>query len=232
VVTLFEGARRSVEQLYGVRPERVSVIPNARDAEALRPVGPAERAGARSDLGVDDDRPVVAVVGSLSPEKRTTLAIETIEAVERIGTDRGSGRPALLVAGDGPLRAEVDARAAASPADVRLLGNRPDLRPVYAAADLVLSTSSTEGMPGVLIEAALCGVPAVATDVGASAEVVGPGGLVVAPTATASEIADAVWRVLADRASYGRAAAEHSRGNFTWEHVVPKWSTLLERVAP
>jgi glycosyltransferase involved in cell wall biosynthesis len=55
---------------------------------------------------------------------------------------------------------------------VRFLGWRSDVEVVYAAADLAVLTSDNEGMPVSLIEAALCGVPAVATRVGSVAEVV------------------------------------------------------------
>ena len=64
-------------------------------------------------------------------------------------------------------------RAAADGLALRSLGWRSDVETVYAAADLVLLTSDNEGMPVSLIEAGLAGRPAVATDVGSVAEVVG-----------------------------------------------------------
>ena len=74
----------------------------------------------------------------------------------------------LVVAGDGPLRHEAERLAAAeAPGRVMFLGEVGDVIPVLHAVDAVVITSEAEGMPGVAIEAALCGLPVVATDVGA-----------------------------------------------------------------
>ena len=77
----------------------------------------------------------------------------------------------LLMAGDGPLRGELDQRARSlgsregTPA-CRLLGPVSLPQRFLAAIDVLLLPSATEGIPGVLVEAALVGVPTVATDVG------------------------------------------------------------------
>ena len=69
-------------------------------------------------------------------------------------------------------RADIEHAARNSQGGIVPLGWRADVETVYAAADLVLLTSDNEGMPVSLIEAALAGVPAVATDVGSVPEVV------------------------------------------------------------
>jgi glycosyltransferase involved in cell wall biosynthesis len=218
VVTLWPDAAAAVIRLYGVRPERTSSVPNARDPRRFTPPSDADRQAARDALDLEARTIAVAFIGSLTAEKRSALAAE---AVGRVPNAR------LLVVGDGPGRAELERRA-----DVALtvLGRQADVRRVLHAADVVLSTSSTEGMPGALIEAALCGVPAVATDVGAVAAVVGGGGEVVSADAGAEELAAAVERVGARSRELGAAAREHAVARFTWEAVLPRWLDVLARV--
>jgi glycosyltransferase involved in cell wall biosynthesis len=62
------------------------------------------------------------------------------------------------------------------------LGERDDMPAIYNTLDILCSSSSYgEGLPNVVIEAMSCGVPAVVTDVGDSAYVVGDTGIVVPP---------------------------------------------------
>ncbi len=171
-----------------------------------------------SALGLDPATTAVVLLGSLTPEKRPGLAADAVARAPRAR---------LLVVGDGPGRDELLAAAAAT--DLVLLGRRGDVRPVLHAADVVLSTSSTEGMPGSLIEGAMCGVPAVATDVGAVAEVVGGGGVVVPASAGADEIAAAIVEVAARSRTFGPAARAHAVAAFSWETVLPAWLRILDR---
>jgi glycosyltransferase involved in cell wall biosynthesis len=80
----------------------------------------------------------------------------------------------LRVVGDGPLLlAMKDAASSMNNSErVEFVGSVDDISPQLVWADLLLLTSRTEGLPGVLIEAAAAGVPAVAYDVGAVNEVV------------------------------------------------------------
>lgn len=156
---------------------------------------PPTRAQARALLGVDG--PVVASVGRLIAIKRP----DRLLAVARLLPD-----VTFLVAGEGPLLAPT---RAAAPPNVRFLGWRGDVEVVHAAADAALLTSDNEGMPVSLIEAALCGTPAVSTDAGSAREVVT--GEVVGPDP--SQLAAAVRRVLAqDLGPQARRAAEHRFG--------------------
>jgi glycosyltransferase involved in cell wall biosynthesis len=66
---------------------------------------------------------------------------------------------------------------------VRFLGEVTDVLPVLHAADAMIITSDVEGMPGVAIEALMCGVPVLATDVGALSTM--PGVRLIEPSAEA-----------------------------------------------
>lgn len=213
VVALWPAAAQSVIDVLRVPPDRVSVIANARDPLTFRRPSSSERDAARERLG-QDDRPLIAFVGSLSPEKRIDLAISTIAEL--------AGHR-LLVVGGGPsaaaARAEVARRGLHD--RVSFLGELTDIAPILHAADAVLMTSTVEGMPGVAIEAALSGVPVVATPVGAL------------PTMPGVDVVDPVPAALAAgiRRALGASPVDEAEvAGYTWPVVAESWRTLLASV--
>ncbi|MEV7216411.1 glycosyltransferase [Kitasatospora cineracea] len=200
---------------------RLRTLPNARPADRFRPAAdPADRAAARTALGLPADAPLIAWIGALSPEKRPDLALAAHALL-----------PAdvhLALAGEGPLRA-----ALAPGPRTHLLGPLADPAPLYRAADLLLLTSDSEGVPGVLIEAALAAVPAVATDVGWVSDVVRPGegGLLVPPGDPAALAAALRTLLAADRTRYAAAARAHALAHFDLAPVATAWQHLLREVA-
>ena len=111
-------------------------------------------------------------VGHLVPQKQPELAVDVLASM------RTRGCPAhLVVAGDGPLRADVERRVGdlALSSHVTLLGHRDDVERIYAAIDLLMITSASEGVPGVAIEAQMAGCPVVSFPVGSVTDVVDDG---------------------------------------------------------
>ncbi len=219
VVALWPAASESIGNLYGVAGDRRSCIPNARPQPTA---SDHHRSTARSTFDVPADGQVVAWVGSLSSEKRPLAAVEAVAATPDSW---------LLMAGEGPLADDV--RAACErllPGRHRLVGVVSPLDPLWAATDVVLLTSATEGMPGVLIEAALHGVPAVALQVGAVADIVldGVSGRVLPADASAPQLAAALAEVQATQQRFGAAAHDHAQ-SFTWPVVAPQWVDLLSK---
>lgn len=108
-------------------------------------------------------------VGRLSPEKGQRLLLEAFAAVARERPDLR-----LLIAGTGPLEADLRAlaRALGVETQVEFLGYVDDMPALYARTDLVVQTSFTEGLPNVILEAAFLKVPILATRVGGTDEVV------------------------------------------------------------
>ena len=217
VVALWPGAAAAIGRLYGVRESRRSVVPNARDHRAFTPPSAVQRRAARAELSIDDATTVVALIGSLNDEKRPALAAEATHRVPEA---------TLLVVGDGPRRQQLESMRADG-IRLRLLGWQADVRPALHAADVIVSTSATEGMPGSLIEAALCAVPAVAIDVGATADVVGEGGFVLGSAAGPAEIASALARAVDHAVELGAAARQHAVDRFSWDAVLPAWLEVL-----
>jgi len=151
VVALWPEAASWIAEHHGV--DRVFSVFNARDSDRF-----ALRSEARStDRKLNG--PLCVFIGALVQEKRPELAVKIIAELSDCS---------LRMAGDGPLRRGVQQLAVmVAPGRVECLGAIEDVRPLLEMADVLLCTSETEGMPGVVIEALLMGVPVVASRVGA-----------------------------------------------------------------
>ncbi|MEV4166039.1 glycosyltransferase family 4 protein [Nonomuraea dietziae] len=124
---------------------------------------------------------------------------------------RGSvGQPLFLVAGEGPLRAALQARIDAERLPVRLLGNRDDIPDLLAAATLVVWPSRWEGQPLSLSEALMAGKPVVATAVGGIPELMGDAGVLV-PYGDVEAMRSAVRELIDDPAEQRRQAQAAAR---------------------
>jgi glycosyltransferase involved in cell wall biosynthesis len=114
---------------------------------------------------------VFLAAGALVPHKGHAFLVEAMRSVA--GT--------LWLAGDGPLRAPLEALAAPLGERVRLLGAVRDLAPLFAAADVFVHPSIEEAAGSVLLEAMVAALPVVATTAGGQPELVGEAGLLVPP---------------------------------------------------
>jgi glycosyltransferase involved in cell wall biosynthesis len=224
VVALWPGSAEAIQQLFGVEEASITVIPNARSDDLFVPISEGERSLARAGFGLGTSDRVVGLVGALSEEKRPGLAIHSAMSIAGCR---------LLIAGDGPLRPDIEDLAGPFGERVLFLGSVENVRDVFAAIDVLLLTSSTEGMPGVLIEAGLCGLPCVTTDVGASGEVIENGvtGFVVPASSNSAEIAAAVEAAFVKRAQYGAAAQMRTAREYSFESVVPLWAEMIDTEA-
>lgn len=117
---------------------------------------------ARDALNLPQQGLIVGFVGRLAPIKRP----ERVVALARVFP-----QTLFIICGDGPLAKSLESQAS-DLANVRFMGWVTDTSFVYAAIDVLVLTSENEAVPTVLIEAALAGVPIVATDVGSVSEIV------------------------------------------------------------
>lgn len=205
-------------------PAQYAVVP---PGTSLGPL--PDRPAARRALGVPLDVPVVAFVGRLTQVKRPDRLLAVAQEVSRAipGTR-------FLVCGGGDLAADILHAARHGDDGVLALGWRADVETVYAAADLILLTSDNEGMPVSLIEAALAGVPAVATDVGSVAEVVQHETTGILTGTSHEALACAVTRLLTDeqlRRDMGARARVWAAARFTPERLTSDIEQLYESVA-
>lgn len=203
------------------RAEQYVVVPPG----IALPAAPS-RAAARATLALPPEVSVVVLVARLTTVKRPERFLEVARRLAAAHPDA-----IFAVVGEGDLLPELQAQAGSN---VRFLGWRADVETVYAASDLAVLTSDNEGMPVSLIEAALCGVPAVATRVGSVAEVVldGRTGWLCEPSTEAlTAVVDAVLSDPGRLRSAGQAAREHATGAFSRDRLVADTERLYEQIA-
>ena len=185
----------------GLPPERIRVHRTGIDHDRFRPV---DRAAAKAALGLTG--PAVLSLGALIPRKGHGIVLDAIAMLPGV---------TLLIAGEGPDRAALEAQARARGVSdrVRLLGGVPhaELPRLIAAADVMALASSSEGLANAWIEALACGTPIVIPDAGGAREVVTGqhAGRIVArePGAFAAAIADLLANPPAPEAVAQAAAA-------------------------
>jgi glycosyltransferase involved in cell wall biosynthesis len=197
---------------------RTEVIPNASAVHADAPALPAE--------------PRVLAVGRLVAQKGMD---QLLAAWPRVVAAVPDAR--LRIVGDGPLRAALQAQAAAAGVSdsVEWVVHTDRMADEYRAAALFVLPSRYEGMPLALLEAQAMGVPSVAFDCPTGpAEVLSPQTGVLVPSGDTAALAQAMVQVLSDparRRAMARAAIERSREQFSPERQVARWAALVRSVA-
>lgn len=146
--------------------------------------------GASSDTDYDA-APCLLTIARLAPQKGLDLLLEAATLIKQRGIDF-----TWLVAGDGPLKAQLNQQIATAALPVKLLGRREDIGALLSQADVVVQTSYWEGQPLTLREAMQASRAIVATDVGGSAYTLAGCGQLVEPQA--GPLADAVVAVISD----------------------------------
>ncbi len=213
--------QRIATQLWKLDARRVHWIPNGiaeRDAWAT--------SLASLDLGLPAGLPIIAWVGALRAEKNPLKLLRAYAPVK--------DKAALLIIGDGPERASIDAEIErAGYANVRLLGYRSDARDFVMQSDILALSSDTEQMPLAVLEAMDAGLPVVSTDVGDVRVMVAP---INAPFVTSSEteLAAAMTRLVGDpelRRGIGEANRARCRDAYSLEKMVAAWRALFQRQA-
>jgi glycosyltransferase involved in cell wall biosynthesis len=189
---------------------------------------PEGRDTARRELALGGDEVVGLMLTRLEPRKQPLLAARAATRV------RASGIPfLLLVAGDGPQRAELEALD--GPA-LRLLGFRDDAQRLIAAADLFVLVSEREGLSLALLEAMGGGLPAVVSDGPGNPEAVGEDAGIVVPTGNEDALVRALAELATDpgrRSAGGAAARRRVEERFTvgqmLHHVDAAYRQALQR---
>lgn len=209
-------------QWYDADPGKVLTIPPGVDLDRFRPMP-----GARSRLRIPEDALVLLFVGRIQPLKAPDLLLRAAAhliaydpsvrlklVVYVVGAPSGSGlaEPSSLLALANTLGI----------ADrVRFLAPMPpdDLADYYRAADVAVVPSHNESFGLVALEAQACGTPVVAARVGGLVTAVADGrsGLLV-DGHRAPDYADAITKVLGDRAAFSRSAVEHA-SRFSWDRT-------------
>ncbi|MET8983640.1 glycosyltransferase family 4 protein [Streptomyces sp. NPDC004539] len=184
---LVDRARRT-----GARDARLAAVSLPGRREPDGPDGPGSAGGkVRAELGVTE-RPLLLAVGSLDRHRGYDVLLDAARAWRFLDPV-----PLVVVAGEGPLRGELQARIDREGLPVLLAGRREDVPGLLAAADLALLPGADESRSVLAQEALRAGVPLIAPLTGGVRELVGDAAELVAP-GDAAALAGAAVRLLDD----------------------------------
>lgn len=228
VVCVSNAVREVALGREGLRPPRAVVI---RNGVEIPPVARA-RIDARRRLGIPESDLVVGMVANLNrPVKGVKYFVDAMPYILR----RHSNARFIIV-GDGDLRATLQDRANALEVASRVdfSGYQADVANYYAAFDLSVLTSLSEGLSITLLESMSHGIPVVATSVGGNPELVTDGvtGSLVPPKEPRT-FADRVCQLLDDpatRREMGQRARAFVREHFDVETVATRYLDLYRQL--
>jgi glycosyltransferase involved in cell wall biosynthesis len=206
-------------------PERLHIVYNG--SEPCQQVGIDEKL-----LSLRGDGMLAGVVTVLREQKRVDLFIDAAPRVlARVPEAK------LVIVGNGPLRAELEARAAAlGLSDERrfaFVGFRRPAARYLRALDVYVLPSAWEALPIGILEALACGVPQVTTDVGGTAEAVTEHTGILVPPRDAESLADAIVELLSDaarRSRLGKASRARHRRHFGLDRMVAETAAVYDTV--
>jgi glycosyltransferase involved in cell wall biosynthesis len=225
-VAVSEASREGMITLEGVTPSKALVMPTAYIPHLEHP-----NADIRAELGLDEKVPLVAAAAVLRPEKALDVLLEAHAQLLTRVTDAH-----LVIAGDGPHRAELEGRIAqlGIGSSVHLLGRRRDVDAILRRVDVGVMSSDWEGMPLFVFECMAAGIPLVATAVGGLPDVVADGetGLLVPPR-NPTALARTIEQVLTQERLAARLAnaAATRLDQFRIESVAGRFADLYEELA-
>jgi len=202
-------------------------IPNGVDVPP--PSTDAMRGAARDALGVTGR--VVLYAGRLDREKGVDVLIE---AWPRVGIDDAT----LVIVGDGPERTALThlADRIGCESSVRFVGSTTQMLTFFAAADVFVLPSRSEGISNALLEAMASGLPVVATDVGGNRQVIECSNMgTLVPSEDPAVLAGALAAMLVNaemRRRIGVAARNHVRARYSAERMVDAYEHLYLRMLP
>lgn len=224
VVAVSHGSGRDLESI-GIARHRLHIVPNAIDV----PEDPPLPAALRREFSIPDVARLIVAAGRLSPEKGQDVLIEALARL----VDAGA-RIHLVILGTGSWKDDLVRHAEKRHVGdyVHFAGFRRDVMSCFAAADLVVNPSHTEGMPNVVLEGMAVGAPVMATAVGGVPEVIEDGrtGWTVAP-GSPEAMAERIAAALDDeslRQAVGEAGRAAIRQNHTFDRQADRWIALYE----
>lgn len=219
-VAVSSASRHELLSTLGLSEGEVSVIRNG------TPDREGDRAIVREELGMAEGEPLVLAVGNLYSVKGHAVLLR---ALGRLPPELRRRPWRVAIAGRGEEEARLRAIAEEEGLEdrVHLLGFRPDVPDLLAAADLFVMPSFSEGLPLALVEAMFAARPVVASRVGGIPEVVtGEGDAILVPPGDADALSVAVGGILEcpERGrALGRAAREIARADFTLERMAASY---------
>lgn len=208
---------------------QVDVIPNCIDLDRYRPI---DRAAARDLFGLAHDE-IIILFGALRSQSDPRKGFEQLDAALRsvAATWRGA-KISLCVFGT--AKRGISSLHGIPVRNMGHLHDDESLIALYSAADIFVAPSLQDNLPNTVLEAAACGLPTVAFNVGGMSDLIeheATGWL--APAGDASSLADGISAFLASRAwrvRAGAAAREAAASRFSYKTVAASYLAVYERL--
>jgi len=227
VVTTGEAIRRQLIEENGYAGERIESVPTGIDAGRFRP---GERAASRARFGLPADRTLVGIVATLRSWKGHRYLLEALarlpESVE------------LVIVGDGPQRAALEAQIASLGlrGRARMQGEQADVLPWLRTLDIfALPSFANEGVPQALVQAMLVGLACVTTPVGGIPELAEhERTALLVPPRDVPALAAAIERLARNeglRRELGEAARKHCVEGYSYERMLDRMERIYGEVA-
>lgn len=218
-----------------VRAERIETVHGFMDFGRFANVGEEARRETRKALGIDEETPLLAIIGDIIPRKGL---LHLVRALPKIIAAVPNVR--LAIVGEPKRGTEYYEKARAEARKLNVndhilwLGQRRDVPQIMAALDVYILASLDEMFPVAVLEAMAAGKAIVATRVGGVPESVREGqtGLLVPPE-NADALADAILKLLMDaplRSEMGARAREAAQNDFSVESQTPRLEAVFARV--
>jgi len=211
------GAKVGMELLevgIGTSSQFISIPPGIEEFPTFN------RGAIREKFGITDSAFVVVWLGRFTRVKRADLVLEVAKLLPKV---------VFVMAGDGELRDEI---RSAAPSNLRIVGVQSAAE-MWGIADLGLLTSDSEGMPLSVIEAQMCGVPVVATDVGSVSEIIEDGVTGKLVSGSSAQLTSAISSLVESPStlqSMGEAAKKRARKLFSREVMVNRHLEVYEEI--
>lgn len=228
-IAVSDKVKESMVETIGPIQDKITVICNGVDVKRYE--RPTDKAQVRSQLGLEPDVRLIAVVATLKEQKGHRYLVEAMSTI----APQHSDVHALFI-GDGRLREELQDQVARLnlAQHVHFLGNRHDVPELLAASDLFVLPSLWEGLAMALLEGMATGLPIVATEVSGTVQALVPNetGILV-PPGDATKLAEAIQEILSDpeRAqAMGAAARQRVKAKFSADKQAIEHLTLYRQL--
>ncbi len=207
-----------------------NIIPNGVPDKG---VDPSAGRAVRGELGLSPETFVLLAMGNVREEKGVE---DLLDAADALGRQAGQRSFVVLLAGrldetDYCRRIRNRHEQLGLGESVRFLGYRTDGDALRSAADAFVLSSRSEGLPMVVLEAMMAGLPIVATEVGGVPEALADGRGLLVPARDPARLAEAMGRLLTDEATcrrLGQAARREAEATYSVDRMAREYLRVYE----
>ncbi len=229
IATTGEKLRQTLHSENGVALNKMQSVPTGIDENRF--VLPQDKKQIQAELALPEGKTIIGILATIRSWKGHEYLVEAVAALHRQDCH-------ILVVGDGPFRPTLEAKIKELGLDgqVTLVGNQDNVVPWLQAMDLFcLPSYGNEGVPQGIMQAMLCGLPIISTDVGSILEVLHheKNGYCV-DTKDSKSLAIAIEKLLDNpslREEFGAYSYKHASANCTMTKMVDEMEAIFQKVS-